>query len=188
MNKFDTILEGNFSRFQGGGFLTGDLVKFKNDAMTTPWAKKQPSNLFEKLKEFSECDENIRISSVKALRPAAAGDVQQDNQVDDFYCDIVREKAPGMFMDFITVPAELIEHIDVGINLSPPIPDSQRRENGVVIKPEDLKQEEAENPTLPYNQTGVNEGDKSLPKEDNKQDHNPAPTDNFSTKVYMQNL
>jgi len=187
MNKFDTILEGNFSRFQGGGFLTGDLVKFKTDAMSTPWAKKQSSNLLEKLKEFSECDENIRVSCVKALRPAAAGDAQQDNQVDDFYCDIVREKAPGLFMDFITVPAELLEYQDMGANL-PPIPDSQRRENGEVIKPEDLKQEEAEDPMLPYKQTGVNEGDKSLPEQDNKQDHNPAPTDNFSTKVYMQNL
>ena len=54
---------------------------------------------------------------------------------------------------------------------------------GEVIKPEDLKQEEAEDPMLPYKQTGVNEGDKSLPEQDNKQDHNPAPTRKISTKV-----
>ena len=187
MNKFDTLLEGNFARFQGGGFLTGDLVKFKSNALSSPWAKKQADNLLEKLKQFTECDENIRVSCVKGLRPARGGDAQQDNQVDDFYCDIVRERAPGLFLDFVTVPSELLEHIDAGINLSPPIPDSQRRDNGEVIDPEEI-QKVTENPMSPYKQTGVNEGDKTLPKEDSKQEHNPAPTDNFSTKVYMQNL
>lgn len=184
MNKFDTILESAFNRFQGGGFLSGDLVKLKENALGSEWAKKQPENLLQKLKEFAETDENIRVSSVKALRPAVSGSVQQHEQVDDFYCDIVREKAPGLFMDFITIPAELLEYIDFGTNL-PPVPGSQRRDHPGDGKPEEVKQEEA-NPALPYDQTGVNEGDKALADVNTKLDYADKAVDNFSTKVYMQ--
>jgi len=184
MNKFKTLLEGTFSRFQGGGFLVGDIVKFKNDAMNSEWVKKQASNLLEKLKEFTECDEHIRISSVKGLRPAVSGSVQQDMQVGEFYCDIVREKAPGLFMDFITVPAEILEYQDPGINL-PEIPDSQKGHDTTQIQPEQIEQLEND-PSLPYDQTGVSDGDRSMSDSDHKQEHNPVPTDNFSTKVYMQ--
>ena len=184
MNKFDVLLESAFNRFQGGGFLTGDLVKFKPSALGTDWAKKQPENLFQKLKEFTETDENIRISAVKALRPAVSGSVQQHSQVDDFYCDIVREKAPGLFMDFITVPAEILEYQDMGINL-PDVPDSQKRDEDITLTPEELKQKE-ETESYTYKQTGVNEGDKNMDTENNTLDHTPSPTDNFTTKVYMQ--
>jgi len=184
MKKFDTILEGAFSRFQGGGFLSGDLVKLRGNALTSEWAKKQPENLMQKLKEFAETDENIRVSSVKALRPAAGGGTQQDNQVDDFYCDVVREKAPGLFIDFITIPSELLEYIDLGVNL-PPIPDSQRGSHPGDGKPEEVKQEEV-SASLPYDQTGVNSGDKQLPDSNTSLDYSDKPTDNFSTKVYMQ--
>ena len=92
--------------------MTGDLVKLKSNAIGSEWAKRQPENLLAKLKEFVETDENIRISSVKTLRPAVQGSIQQHLGADDFYCDVVREKAPGMWHDFITVPSELLEYID----------------------------------------------------------------------------
>lgn len=185
MNKFNTLLEGAFSRFQGGGFLVGDLVKFKSGAMSSEWAKKQASNTLQKLKEFAECDQHIRVSAVKGLRPAVNGSVQQDNQVDDFYCDIVREHAPGLFMDFITVPADILEYIDPGINL-PEIPDSQRSTDRVDIQPQQLSQEQQADFTSPYDQTGVNDGDRQLNDVDVKQSHGEAPVDNMTTRVYMQ--
>jgi len=186
MNKFNTLLESNITRFQSGGFLTGDIVKFKSGAMGSDWAKKQPEVVLAKLKEFTECDEHIRVSCIKPLRPAVSGGAQQIGYMaDDFYCDIVREKAPGMFMDFITVPSEILEYSEQGINL-PDIPDSQRGDDPTQAEPQEIKQENSADPMNPYDQTGVNDGNKSLPTSDTKQDHTPAPVDNFSTKVYMQ--
>ena len=187
MNKFNTLLETNITRFQGSGLLPGDIVKFKSNAMSSDWSKKQASNLLEKLKEFTECEENIRVSCVKSLRPAVGGGQQAGHQVDDFYCDVVREKAPGLFMDFITVPAELLEYQEQGINL-PEVPASQRKNDKIEIEPGELSQEAGGDPTLPYDQTGVNEGDKQLPTDNHTQENNPAPVDNFTTKVYMQGL
>jgi len=186
MNKFNTLLESNISRFQSGGFLTGDIVKFKSNVTTSDWAKKQPEVVMQKLKEFVECDENIRVSCIKPLRPAVSGGAQQiGHMADDFYCDIVREKVPGFFMDFITVPAELLEYHDGGINL-PEIPDSQKSKHETQIDPTTINHEDSGDPVNPHSQTGVGEGDKQLTDQNYKQDHNPAPVDNFSTKVYMQ--
>lgn len=187
MNKFNTLLETNITRFQGSGLLPGDIVKFKTNAMTSDWSKKQASNLLQKLKEFTECEEHIRVSCVKALRPAVGGGQQAGHQVDDFYCDVVREKAPGLFMDFITVPVELLEYQEQGINL-PDIPEGQRDQNRVEINPQELAQQTGDSSTLPYGQTGVNEGDKQLPTDDHTQENNPGPVDNFSTKAYLQGL
>lgn len=186
MNKFKTLLENNFTRFQGGGFLTGDLVKLKSDAANSDWAKKQPENLLAKLREFIDTDEVIRVSSVKAQRPQTHGGFQQHLITDGFYCDIVREKAPGMWYDFITVPSELLEYVETGINL-PDVPDSIRKENDEIADPKAVEKAE-ETPTTPYKQTTGEGGEQNLPTDNTVLDYSEAGTDNFSTRVYMQGL
>ena len=187
MKKFDTLIEGVTNRFTAGGFLTGDLVKIKSDALNHEWAKRQGGNTLEKLKEFTVGDLNIRISSVKALRPAVGGGTQADQQVDDYYCDIVREHAQGLYFDVLTVPAELLEYIEQDINLAE-VPDSLKRDNNDIQKPEEVKVEDSEDPMNPVKQTGVEEGDKKLPTQDTKMDSADEPTDNFTTRVYMQGM
>ena len=78
MNKFKTLFEGNFQRYQGGGFLTGDLVRIRPDILTSEWAKMLGLNVVEQVKKFIESDLNIRVSSVKTLRPQVSGGTQQD--------------------------------------------------------------------------------------------------------------
>ena len=101
-----------------GGLLVGDLVKVKNEALTSDWAKKQSSNLIEKLKEFVDTDLNVRVSSVKALRPSVSSGVHAESQVDDYYCDIVIETAPGLYNQFITLPIALLDAVEQDVNLS----------------------------------------------------------------------
>jgi len=135
MKKFLTLLEGNFRRYQGSSFLSGDIVKFKDGILGHDWSKDQASNLIEKLKRFSEGDLNLRVSSVQASRPAVAGQVQQDNQVCDYYCDVVQETAPNRWHEFITVPAYLLElNNPEDVNLAP-IPDSTRYDDQTHIEP-----------------------------------------------------
>lgn len=186
MNKFRTLLENSVNRFTSGGFLTGDLVKFKSNAISSEWAKKQPENLAEKLREFVDTDMNIRISAVKSLRPAVSGSIGQQVGSDDFYCDIVREHAPGCWHDFITVPSELLEYSDPGINL-PPIPDSIRRDNEEQAEPKGIEKVE-ETPNTPYKQTTVDGESNTLPDSNTVLDYADAGKDNFNTKVYLQGL
>ena len=77
MNKFNTLLEGVFQRYQGGGFLTGDLVKMKEDILSSEWAKGKGTNTHEQVKKFLESGLNIRISAVKTLRPSVQTSIDQ---------------------------------------------------------------------------------------------------------------
>lgn len=184
--KFNQIFESTIDRFKQGGLLTGDLVKFKANALTNEWVKKQLPTMVDKIKEFIESDKNIRVAAVKALRPAAAGSFQSNLQVDDWYCDITQEEAPGLFLNFLTVPIELLDQIDVEGNL-PPIPDSQKfdpNDERVTIKPEEVKIEQGDTEHNAAYGTKSQEGDKSLSNKDYKQDFADEP----STATYIKAL
>ena len=203
MKKFKTLLEGVFRRYQGGSFLTGDVVKFREGAETQDWCNKQPSNIMEKIKKFMESDLLLRISSVKAIRPAASGDVQQDNQQCDYYCDIVQEVAPGMGYEFVTVPAFLLEinsEVDPG---SPPVPDSLKRKDKTHIKPEKVDEPGANDgdTTKPFSQTrhtdkgnnNMSPADWRLPQENSpgkgiKWNDSEPGGGNYKTSIYMESL
>ena len=72
-NTFNLLYEANFQKFQGGGILSGDVVKFIDNVEGHEWMKKQQPNFIEKLKQMMDSDQNIRVSSVKAVRPADGG-------------------------------------------------------------------------------------------------------------------
>ena len=50
MGRFTALYESAIQRFTRGGFLTGDLVKFKDDAFKDDFFKQQASNYIEKAK------------------------------------------------------------------------------------------------------------------------------------------
>ena len=136
MGKFIKLYESAIQRFTRGGFLIGDLVKLKEGAFNDEFFKNQGVNYTEKLKEFTNSGLNIRVSAVKASRPSyQPGNIQ--NEASDFLVDIVLERAPGLYYEFVTVPARVLEHIDTGINLAP-VPDSLKRPNNEVIDPEEV--------------------------------------------------
>ena len=170
MNKFVKMYESAIQRYTRGGFLTGDLVKFIDNAFKDDFFKKQAPNYVQKAKAFSEAGLNLRVSAVKAVRPTThSGDVQ--NEAEEFLIDLVQELAPGCYKEFLTIPAHLLTHIDVYPNL-PPVPDH------TTIKPQevDIKDEE-ELMLSPQRQTLTSDaGDKKDSEGDRK-------LNNFNTKI-----
>jgi hypothetical protein len=204
MKKFSTLLEGVFQRYQGGSFLTGDVVKIKEDALTHEWTKAQSSGIIEKIKQFMEGDLHLRVSSVQAKRPAVSGSVQQDNQVDEYFCDIVQEIAPGRWHEFITVPAHILEENNPDdINL-PDIPDGMKYDDNSHIKPEEVdnKGDSSGDFTKPHSQTNFADDGKGklvntnwrMPEENapgkgNKWDDTEPGGGNFqATSIYLEGL
>ena len=124
MGKFIELYESAIQRFTRGGLLVGDLVKFKNGIFNDDFFKNQSPNYTEKVKGFINSGLNIRVSSIKPVRPSyQAGNVY--NEASEFLVDVVLEKAPGLYYEFMTVPMRVLEHIDTGVNLAP-IPDELR--------------------------------------------------------------
>mgnify|MGYP003649764784 CR=1 FL=1 len=160
--KFDVIVETALRRYQGVNFLIGDRVKTIDNIERHDWWKSQPALKLERLKEMIDSGDNLRVSAVKADRPATA-QTGHFQDVDGFYVDIMREAAPGLFMSsqIFTLPDYLLEVQDDGINLAGDTPDSQRREDRSNIKPEEVSIED--NDLSPVKQTGTDEGDRDLP-------------------------
>ena len=183
--KFDKLFESNFQRFQGGGILTGDVVNFIDNILDDDWVKEQQPNMVEKLKSMIDSGNNIRVSAVKALRPAVQGSVQQDQQPDDHYVDVVSEIAPGAWVDFITIPARLVTVVDLGNDLAP-IPDNQRREDESHIKPVEPTLAEGDDETDAVFGTQSQKGDRKLSNKNVNLPKAKGGTDNFTTKVYME--
>lgn len=162
MSKFNIIFEGNFQRFQGGGLLTGDIVKIKEGAMDHEWVSGKGDNVKEQLKKFIESGLNIRVSTVKPVRPAIQGSIQQDQTPGDYYCDIALEKAPGLFLDFMEVPIDILEVVDSGINL-PPVSSENNRDDKIQIKPVDVDKQISTEETGDLGVKGHTVEDSSLP-------------------------
>jgi len=124
MGKFAKLYESAIQRFTRGGLLVGDLVKFKKNIFDDDFFKNQSANYADKVKSFIDSGLNIRVSSLKTVRPSyQPGNVY--NEGSEFLADVVLEKAPGLYYDFITVPVRVLEHFDTGVNLAP-VPDSLR--------------------------------------------------------------
>jgi len=137
MGQFIKLYESAIQRFTRGGFLTGDLVRFKEGFRGDEFFKRQAVNYLQKIDEFVKSGLNIRVSAIKPVRPnsSAPGNIQ--NEAESFLIDIVLETAPGLYYQFITVPAHVLEHIDTGNNLAP-VPDSFKRSNNEIIDPEEI--------------------------------------------------
>jgi len=176
MNKFDTIYESAIQRFTRGGFLTGDLVRFTENAFRDDFFKKQAPNYIQKAKSFSESGLNLRVSAIKAVRPTIhSGDVQ--NEAESFLVDIVQEVAPGLYREFITVPAHVLEPVNTYPNLAP-VPDSLKRHNNTNIDPQSVNIKDATEMMLsPHRQTLTSdEGNKKDSPGDRK-------LNDFNTKI-----
>lgn len=98
MGKFTNLYESAIQRFTRGGLLVGDLVKFKSDALSDVFFKNQTKNYSEKVKSFISSGLNIRVSSIKPVRPSYQP-ANVYNESSEFLVDIVLEKAPACIMN-----------------------------------------------------------------------------------------
>jgi hypothetical protein len=156
MQKFNTLLESVFQKYQRGNFHAGDLVKFKESIDGHDWYKGLAVNKLEMVRAMMEGDLNLRVCAVKSQYPVmghAHGDPSME--VGPWHVDIVQEVGPGgSWINFLTVPEDILEGIDTGINRQP-VPDSHRKEDPSHIKPAKLGEDADE---LRHNQTMNSDG------------------------------
>ena len=157
--KFDVIMESAMRRYQGNHLVVGDRVKFIERYLAHDWSRKQAPVKLERLRELAESGDNIRISSVKTLRPASAG-YGDFEVVDDIYYDVVREQAPGLYTQMFTVPQALVEWMDDYPNLAGDTPAHLIKDDPSHIAPKEVSVDD--NEFSPVKQTGTGEGDRQL--------------------------
>jgi len=133
MSKFDVLLEQELERYQQGGFLVGDRVKFRKNALKNEYISSRAQSFIDIVKACMEptFDLNLRIGALKSIYPTSATNFQAGHTAPaGVFADIYIEYAPGLHRNPMTVPVETIENIDDG-NERGPIPNSLRRPNSV---------------------------------------------------------
>ena len=158
--KFDTIVESFMRRINQNTFIVNDRVTFIDNYLQHEWTKKQPELKIERLKELVESGDNLRISAIKTDKPSTA-QTGHFEIVDSVWYDVVREAAPGLFLQVVTVPQDMLTLHDDYPNEAP-IPDKWRKDDHTNIKPELHEQEDGEDFIGPDKQTAAKEPDHSL--------------------------
>lgn len=117
-SKFETLLEASLGRYQLGGYLQGEVVKLKKDALKHQYFVDRGQTFRDLVQSLIERDQVLRISSIKSIRPDVSG-IQHRSSPDDLYLDVFEEHAPGLTYNVMTVPSACVEKVDFGINLPP---------------------------------------------------------------------
>ena len=128
-NKFLKLLEKYQERFEQKGFLVGDVFKFNDNFKSHESYKALPANVKEVLDSYIDSGLHIRVTQADG----------SDHIV------VAQDHGGGRFVGKVSIPCCLGAPADFGDNL-PPIPEVQRHETKVDIKPVEV-------PALPENPT-----------------------------------
>lgn len=132
--KFDAIFESVIQRYQAGGFLTGDPVKFTAGYKSTDTYKGMPKHMQAVIDDLATSGLNIVVTQVGGkVSPSSAGD--QFRTPSGTQITVAGDQGGNRHYGFVTVTPDMIELQDNGPNL-PPVPDQFKRKDVVIIKPE----------------------------------------------------
>jgi hypothetical protein len=133
MKEFDLLFERELERFQQGGIIVGDRIRFKKDCLNLDYIKNRAQSYQDIIKACMEptFDLNLRVGAVKSIYPTTTQNYQGGSEAPDgVFLDIYIEYAPGLYRNPMTVPIMAVEVIDDGNNRGP-VPDSLRRKNNI---------------------------------------------------------
>ena len=92
-SKFDLLFEDNYTRYQAGGLVSQDIVKFRKNTLNHPYFKNAVESMRERIQDLIETDLVLRVGSVKMVRAGASNGTPSTL---GYMVDVIREKAPGL--------------------------------------------------------------------------------------------
>jgi len=128
-------------RYTRGGFLTGDLVKVRDDYKSSEGYKKLSPEYKAKLDDLISSDLNLRVSGIENKYPSNQPG-NTDNSSGEFSITVSQETAPGRYDGFYQFPTDIFQEVDVYPNRMP-VPDSMVRPNGTKIDPDTLEYDDS---------------------------------------------
>lgn len=135
--KFDAVYESVISRSETGGYLPGDIVKFRPGYKNTETYKYMPTILQKEVDELATCGLNIKVVQVgDKLSGFSAGN--QLKPASQITLTIAADHGGGRTYGRVVVCPSMVDHVDVGVGTGP-VPDQFKRKDQVIIKPKPLK-------------------------------------------------
>jgi hypothetical protein len=117
--KFDKIFEAVVSRYNVGGYLPGDIVKFRTGYKSTPTYKAMHSEMQRELDELANSGLNIKVTQVgsKTYNQSSAND---HKTADNVVITVAGDHGGGRYYNSITVSPEMIDIVGAG-DPTPPV-------------------------------------------------------------------
>jgi len=164
-SKFIPLYETIYNRYkQGAGFLEGDVVKLKSDFKSLDCYKNLSDSAKAHLEGAEKSGYNLRVGRLHTPNNQY-GSLGHLN-LPATHADLYQEKSPGNFGGLVTVPIELLEVIDTGVNLAP-VSNNNKRPSGQYQKAGKWKsnpdtEETKEQNHLGHEENWVKKGDYDL--------------------------
>ena len=113
--KFEKLHEETLYRYQQGGFLRGDYVKIKKDALKNESIGQFSDQMKSILQDAIKNETTLRVSYIKSGRTESySGPVDAANIPScTLWADCYVEHAPGMWHNVMTIPLSILEKIEV---------------------------------------------------------------------------
>lgn len=187
--KYLDLLENTLTRYQRGGFLVGDYIKFADDYKSKPCFKDLTNQIKSAIADVVDLskDMNLRVVLIKNDVPSRAPG-NENNTNGNVVIDVGLDYGGGRFYNVLTVPADLLTRLDYGINYAP-LPDAIKRPNQITLKPEPVEidaKSEMHRQTRTTDQNGKDEDSEVELKDENKKI--PAASAKASTGAYLKYL
>lgn len=146
MNKrFLRLYESWLTRYNHGGFLQGDIVKFKDDALKHYYLKTQAEDLIQNIKDLKDGGLTLRVTNVINKFPAVMGTGNPDDVGPDFTVEVGQDEGGGRIIKTAIVHVGMIDKVDTVPGLEE-VPDKRKYDNKIKIKPVEVKDEAEEVP------------------------------------------
>ena len=142
-HKFLDLVESTIQRMTNNGILVGDRVELTDDYKTKECYKCLPDAVKEYIEDmFTNNDLNKKVINVKTANPNRYPD-NDDNRGELASAVVAVELANGLYdnQNAVTVPMAILKPIEDYPNRTP-VPDSQRYDNRVEIKPREIDEED----------------------------------------------
>ena len=137
--KFDSIFEAVVSRYTVGGYLPGDIVKFRPDYKSSQTYKSMHSQMKKELDELINSGLNIKVVQVgsKTYNASAAND---HKTADNIVITVAGDHGGGRHYGSIAVCADMLD-MEASGDPTPKIPDQFYRDDEKYLhgKPEEWK-------------------------------------------------
>lgn len=184
-SKYLKLLENYQRRYQIGGYLMGDYIKFADNYKSSKCYKDMTPTMQQAIDSVAEMgkDMNLRVVAVKNEYPSRAPG-NEFNTNGSVVLDIALDYGGGRFYNVITVPAEVVTRLDYGVNYAP-LPAAIKRDNMVTLKPEPVVMDAN---TDTYKQTRMTDQGGKLKAADDSLDNENEKIPASSAKEYVKYL
>jgi hypothetical protein len=146
MNKrFLKLYESWLTRTNHGGYLQGDIVKFKANALKHDFVKTQANDLVKNIEELIKDGRTLRVTNVINKYPAVMGAGNPDDVGPDFTVEVGLDEGGGRMYKTAIVHVGMIDKINTVPGLEE-VPDRNKYDNKIKIKPQPIKDEAEEVP------------------------------------------